>query len=99
MNQGDQSRHLHGVPSDDLPTPENSSSGGGNGGGTDARLRAIEARLIEVEKDVVVVKTKLEPLATREDIANMQVRMLTWFIGTVIIVAGLWVSLNKMFSS
>ena len=64
MSQGDQPRDLHDVSSDDPHPLVNPDSGSGNGGGTDARLRAIEMRLVKVE-------TKLESFATKEDIQKL----------------------------
>ena len=64
MSQADQPRDFYGVPSDDPHPLVNPDSGGGDGGGTDARLRAIEMRLVKVE-------TKLESFATKEDIQKL----------------------------
>ena len=64
MSQGDQPRDLHDVSSDDPHPLVNPDSGSGDGGGTDARLRAIEMRLVKVE-------TKLESFATKEDIQKL----------------------------
>ena len=64
MIQGDQPRRFYDVPPEDSHPPVNPNSGGGNGGGTDARLRAIEMRLVKVE-------TKLEFFATKEDIQKL----------------------------
>ena len=64
MSQGDQPRRFYGVSSDDSHPLVNPDSGGGDGGGTDARLRAIEMRLVKVE-------TKLESFATKEDIQKL----------------------------
>ena len=64
MSQADQPRDLYGVSSDDSHPLVNPDSGGGDGGGTDARLRAIEMRLVKVE-------TKLESFATKEDIQKL----------------------------
>ena len=64
MSQADQPRRFYGVSSDDSHPLVNPDSGGGDGGGTDARLRAIEMRLVKVE-------TKLESFATKEDIQKL----------------------------
>ena len=64
MSQADQPRDLYGVSSDDSHPLVNPDSGSGDGGGTDARLRAIEMRLVKVE-------TKLESFATKEDIQKL----------------------------
>ena len=96
MSQGDQPRDLHDVSSDDPHPPVNPDSGGGDGGGTDARLRAIEMRLVKVE-------TKLESFATKEDIqklatqmAEMESSMLRWFISAVIAIVLLVASLDRL---
>ena len=64
MSQADQPRRFYGVPYDDPHPLVNPDSGSGDGGGTDARLRAIEMRLVKVE-------TKLESFATKEDIQKL----------------------------
>lgn len=50
------------------PNPEG-GPGGGGGGGVDARLRAVEDRLARLE-------TRMEYMATKEDIQKLKI----WFL-------------------
>jgi len=61
------------------PKGRPSSNGNGNGHGT--RLAAVEARLVEVGERLAALETRMDYLATKEDIQAMQASMLKWGIG------------------
>lgn len=55
------------------PNPGNAGPGGGGGDGVDARLRAVEDRLARLE-------TRMEYMATKEDIQKLKI----WVLGGVL---------------
>lgn len=79
--------------------PAQSPSGGG-GGGDDgvARLAAVEARVIEVEKSLVEIKTEMRHLATKDEIQSMLIKLLMWGIPIAFSVgSGIAVAALKLF--
>ena len=57
--------------------PKDESSGGGGGDGVDARLRAVEERLARLE-------TRMESIATKEDIQTLKIWVLGGALSSVV---------------
>jgi len=82
--------------SESLPAP--SPPGGGGGDDSAARLVAVEARVIEVEKSLVEIKTEMRHLATKDEIQNMLIKLLMWGIPIAFSVgSGIAVTALKLF--
>ena len=75
---------------DSAPDPRDlSGDGSRNGDGTDVRLRAIENRLTKLE-------TRMEYMATKEDIEGLKVWMLGRGFTAIVTTAGLMLALMKL---
>lgn len=59
-----------------LQSNSNAEPGGGGGDGVDARLRAVEERLVRLE-------TRMENMATKEDIQKLKIWVLGGVLGSV----------------
>ena len=74
--------HLPGGGRQPDPREGQDYSGGGDGGGfSDGRLRAVE-------QDLVEIKTRIQHMATREDLEKALNKLLMWGIVVVVAVMG-----------
>ena len=83
----------NGVDSDSTsPDPQDlGGTGNGNSGGIDARLRAVENRLIKLE-------TRMEVVATKEDIKSVKIWVLIGFLSAIPATVGSIFFLLKLLS-
>jgi hypothetical protein len=85
---------LRKLPPPPIP-PVDQNSRPGDDGGMDARISALEAANLESRDRLIKIETRLEAVATKEDLANLRAELhsslnsQTWrIIGAVIVLAG-----------
>lgn len=67
----------------DRAMPIDTGGGGGNDGGMEARLTALEAANVETRERLARIETRLESVATKEDL-HREINAQTWKLVTFV---------------
>jgi hypothetical protein len=78
------------------PRSIDTDGGGGNGGGMEdlaRRVTNLDAAVSEIRETVGTISERTVHLATKNDVSQLETRLIKWFLGTIFTVVGAFAAL------